>query len=233
MNKLFTTILVLTFGLITAGASYASYGSEACQPIYGGGQTCDYSNKFVLDKKVLNPASATKGGTETFVDNLTINDSRYAPGQIVKFELTVTNTGNTTLSEITLTDIFPSYTTFVSGPGTFDKSNNTFTLKVVNLNPSESRKYIVEGKINTSSNLPSGQGVVCVVNQASAIYSNDESRDNSQFCIEIPTTTTKGGLPVMAAPVITETPATGPEMLPLLGLIPAGIGGLLLRRKSK
>jgi uncharacterized repeat protein (TIGR01451 family) len=230
MKKLFVTGLVFIFGLIAAAHSYASYGSVACQPIYGGGETCEYSNKFVLDKKVLNPASVTKGSSGTYVDNLSINDPRFAPNQKVLFELAITNTGNTTLGEITLTDIFPSYVTFVSGPGSYDKNSNTLTLKVVNLNPNETRKYVVEGKINDASNLPGGQGVVCVVNQASATYNNDQSKDNSQFCIEV--TTTKGGLPVMPAPVITETPATGPEMLPLLSLIPAGIGGLLLRKRS-
>jgi uncharacterized repeat protein (TIGR01451 family) len=230
MKRLLITGLVLISGLFMAGYSYASYGSVACQPIYGGGETCEYSNKFVLDKKVLNPSSVTKDSTGIYVDNLSINDSRYAPGQKVLFELSITNTGNTTLSEITLTDIFPSYVTYISGAGSYDKNTNTLTMKVVNLNPNETRKYILEGKINDASNLPNGQGITCVVNQASATYGNDESKDNSQFCIEV--TSTKGGLPVMPAPIITKTPATGPEMLPLLGLIPAGLGGLFLRKRS-
>lgn len=230
MKKTLVIGLALTFGLMTAGNSFASYGSEACQPIYGGGETCQSSSKFTLDKKVLNPTSNTKGGTEQFVDNLSINDAKYAAGQTVKFQLTVTNTGNTTLNELTLTDLLPGYVTFVSGPGSFDKNTNTLTLKVLNLNPNESRAYIVAAKVKDANLLPSGQGVVCMVNQAKAISGNDESRDNSQFCVE---KITKGGFTVMQPPTMTKTPATGPEMLPLFGLIPAAFGGFLLRRKSK
>lgn len=232
MNRLILTTLAVTiFGLVMAGGSYASYGSEACVPIYGGGQTCETSNKFVLDKKVLNPESMTKGGAEAFVDNLSINDPKYIPSQIIKFELSVTNTGTTTLDTLTLTDVLPSYITFVAGSGTYDKDSNTVKFNITNLNAGETRKYIIEGTVANAETLPGDQGITCLVNQASVTYSNDESRDNSQFCIE-KTVTTKGGLPVMPAPVITETPSTGPG-LALLGLIPAGLGGLILRRKSK
>jgi hypothetical protein len=37
---------------------------------------------------------------------------------------------------------------------------------------------------------------------------------------------------VLPAPKIVTTPPTGPEMLPLLGLIPGALGGLMLRKKS-
>ncbi len=43
----------------------------------------------------------------------------------------------------------------------------------------------------------------------------------------------KGGFPVYPAPVMNQTPATGPEMLPLLGMIPTALAGFALRRKSK
>jgi hypothetical protein len=38
---------------------------------------------------------------------------------------------------------------------------------------------------------------------------------------------------VLSAAIVKTTPATGPEMLPLFGLIPAALGGLFLRKKSK
>ena len=37
---------------------------------------------------------------------------------------------------------------------------------------------------------------------------------------------------VLAAPKVTKTPATAPEMLPLLALIPGALGGFALRKKS-
>lgn len=216
-----------------ASPAIASYGSESCQPIYGGGETCISTDKVLIDKKVMNPASSTKGGTEVFVDNLSVNDYKYSADQIVKFQLTVTNTSDKTLSEVSVSDILPSYVSFVKGLGSYDEKSRTVSFKVNNLNPDESRKYTIEVKTTSNNSLPSGQGVVCVVNQAMARVSNVESRDNSQFCIEKTTTTTKGGLPVMDAPKgMTKTPATGPEMLALFGLIPAGLSGMYLRRKA-
>lgn len=226
MKKIiFSLFLTLFAGASFAGASYASYGSVACQPIYGGGQTCVTTEKILINKTILNPSS------NSYVDNLSINDPKYAPTQTVKFQLVVTNTGNSTLSLVSVYDIFPEFVSFVSGPGNFDSNTRMLTFNLSNLNPNESRTYNVVGKVVSPNSMPSDQGVVCVVNQAIAKFSDQESRDNSQFCIE-KTVTTKGGFPVQKAPVMTKTPATGPEMLALIGLIPAGLGGIFLRRKA-
>jgi len=233
MKKITLFIAFLTLALFTAGTSYASYGSVACQPIYGGGETCASTDNIILDKKVLDPSAKTKGNVESYVDNLSVNGAKYFPSQHVKFQITLTNTSASTLSEITVKDILPSYVDFVSGAGNYDKSTKTLTFKVINLNSNETRKYIIDTKAVDASKLPNGQGVVCVVNQASANIKDSEAKDNSQFCIQKTVATTKGGLPVMSPPNLTQTPATGPEMLSLFGLIPAALGGLFLRRRSK
>lgn len=49
--------------------------------------------------------------------------------------------------------------------------------------------------------------------------------------VEVPQTT-KGGMPVYQPGPVQTTPPTGPEALPLLGLIPAAIAGFALRKKS-
>lgn len=43
---------------------------------------------------------------------------------------------------------------------------------------------------------------------------------------------TKGGFPVLPSSPVKTTPATGPEMLPLIGLIPIGLTGVFLRKKA-
>lgn len=45
-------------------------------------------------------------------------------------------------------------------------------------------------------------------------------------------TTSKGGLPVVSPTPLKTTPSTGPELLGLLGLVPAAGLGYYLRRKS-
>ncbi|HSA83432.1 MAG TPA: hypothetical protein VLF20_00915 [Patescibacteria group bacterium] len=47
------------------------------------------------------------------------------------------------------------------------------------------------------------------------------------------TNATKGGLPVEQPAQATTTPGTGPELLSLAALIPAGAMGIYLRRKTK
>lgn len=43
---------------------------------------------------------------------------------------------------------------------------------------------------------------------------------------------TKGGFPILPSSPIKTAPATGPEMLPLIGLIPMGLAGVFLRKKA-
>jgi uncharacterized repeat protein (TIGR01451 family) len=231
MNKLFltvTTVLILSF----SGAAFASEGSNGygtpCEPVYGGGEVCVSKGQILINKTVKNPQSGA------FVDNLSLsNDPKYSADQTVEFQLTLTNTGKETLNDVTVTDTFPSFITFESGNGTFDSNSKTLTFKVTDLKAGESRIFVVKGKVVSISSLPSDQAVTCVVNQVKAKSSENESSDVSQFCIEKVITTTKGGLPVMPAPVITQTPSTGAESLALIGLIPAAVGGLFLRRRSR
>lgn len=231
MNKLILSIsavLFLTFG----GVAFAADGNNGygapCEPVYGGGEVCVSKGQILINKTVKNPTSGV------FTDNLSLtNDPKYSANSTVEFQLTLTNTGQNTLNEVTVTDIFPSFLTFESGPGSFDSNSKTLTFKVNDLKAGESRVFTVSGKVVAVSSLPADQAVTCVVNQAKAKSSENESSDVSQFCIEKVITTTKGGLPVMPAPQMTQTPSTGGEMLALVGLIPAAGAGIFLRRRSK
>lgn len=224
MKKLLISLLIA--GSIFASSSTA-FASTNCQPIYGGGQTCISQGNLVINKMVQNPQSGA------FQDNLGFNDPRFNGNQNVTFQIQVTNNGDATLSTVNVTDTLPQYVTFVSGPGSFDANTKILKFTLNNLGAGETRTFTLVAKTVDSSKLPSDQSVVCTVNQVSATSDTNMASDNSQFCIEKPATTTKGGLPIYPAPVMVKTPPTGPEMLPLIGLIPGGIGGLLLRKKSK
>jgi uncharacterized repeat protein (TIGR01451 family) len=181
-----------------------------------------------INKTVKNPK------TGAFVDNLGVNDPKHSPSSTVTFNLTVTNTGDNNISKTTVRDIFPQFVDFVSGPGSFDANTKTLSFEVKDLKAGESRKFTVQGKTANTNQLPSAQGISCVVNQATATSDNgQQSSDNSQFCIEKPVLgVTKGGLKVAPAPSMAVTPPTGPEMLPLIGLVPSAIAGFFLRRKA-
>ena len=196
-----------------------------CQALYGGGQTCT-SYSFSLQKFVQVPNQSWGN----FVNNLSINDPKFSLSQTVNFQIIVTNTGSNNISSVTIIDTFPQFVSFVAGPGSFNNSNNTLTFVVNNLNAGQSQTYNLSGKI-ANANVP--QGITCVVNQAAGTDNNgDTNTASSQLCItNVPNVTpTPVILPVTK---IKTTPPTGPEMLPIIGLIPAALSGLYLRKKSK
>lgn len=196
-----------------------------CQAVYGG-QSCTSSN-FTINKLVQVPG---KGGGN-FVDNLGVNDQRFSPSQTINYQLIVTNTGSNTIGTLNITDTFPQFINFVSGAGSFNSNTKTLTFTINNLGGGQSQTFNLQAQTANSATIP--MGVTCVVNQASVNDNNgNTASDSSQACIQNgvnPTPT-----PIILPPTtVKTTPSTGPEMLPLLALIPGALGGLVLRNKSK
>lgn len=220
---LFLSILFPIFYFLSFVPAMAD---TVCQPIYGGGQTCVQAGNLVLNKAVLNPA------TNDYVDNLGVNDPKYSPEDIVTFRITLKNTGNATINRVDVKDIIPSFLNFGAGAGSFDANTKTFSFSLANLNPNEQRTYFFTGQIVKNDQLPSDKGIICVVNQAMATGDGISTADNAEFCLQKQVVETKGGLKVFPPAKVVTTPPTGPELLPLLALIPSGIFGVLLRRRS-
>ncbi len=218
MNKIHKLILSVIF--VAAIAAVPSKAFADCQPVYGGGETCT-SYAFSIQKFVQVPG---KGGGN-YVNNLSVSDPKYFASQQVNFRIVVQNTGSQTIPTINVIDTLPQYVTFVSGPGTFNSNNDTLSFAVNNLNPGQSATYYVSTKVLDSDKLPSDQGIFCPINQVSATDTNGFTNStSSQFCIERNV--------LGAIPTIVSTPSTGPEVLPLALLLPGGLGGLILRKKS-
>lgn len=221
MKKL---IAIIALSLL-AVAFKPQAASAECTQIYGGGQTCSYN--FSIEKMVQKPG---KGGGN-YVSNLSINDPRYSPNQNVNFKIVVKNTGSNTIPNLQVVDVLPQYVTFVSGPGSYDSNSKTITFNVSNFAAGQSATYTLVGKIANSNTMPTDQGVFCLLNQVTGTDTNGaQNSTSSQFCIQKPVVTTVPQ--VLPAPKVVKTPATGPEMLPLIALLPAAFGGFILRRKS-
>lgn len=222
MKKILGLVIFLASVLFLSDGAFAQV---VCQPIYGGGQTCVTVGNIAVRKLVSHPQ------TGTFVENLGINDPKFSPNQNVTFQIVVTNSTGSTINRAVVRDVLPQFVNFVSGPGTFDQNTKTLTFEVANLLPNESRSFTLQGKVVAENQL--SQNITCVVNQVTVTADSMQAQDNAQLCIQKPQAVTKGGLPVAPPPKVTVTPPTGPEMLPLIGLLPAGIGGWFLRRFSK
>ncbi len=229
MKKITLALLLTTFALLTVKTASAS--GTTCQPIYGGGQTCSQSGSIAVEKKVV--------GTDP---------NKLGPESIVTFQITVKNTGGTKINRVEVKDIFPQqYLDFGAGAGSFDTGSKVLSFDVNDLNPNETRTFNIVGKVVPATQLPMDQGIVCIPNQATAKDSTDNgqpSRSTVQLCIQKnlpavgqPEVTiipgeTKGGLKVFPPQKVFTAPATGPEALPLMALIPTGALGAFLRRKA-
>lgn len=189
-------------------------------PVYAGcgGQyesPCQ-SYSILVDKMVQKP------GTSDYVDNLSVSDPRYKPGQTVMFKVTVKNTSNATIGELTAKDYVPSYLTPIEGPGTYDSATRMVTWNGGYFGVDEQKTWYFKMGIDSQANLPANQGLFCLVNKAQA-WSNDKTDDDSsQFCIEKQVSTPP------------KVPSAGPEMgLALTAIQLAGVGmGIYLRKRA-
>ncbi len=225
MTKLLSIVFIS--GLLFLSPIGKVYADVSCQPIYGGGQTCVTTGNILVNKKIQNPQ------TGEFVDNLNLNDSRFAPGQSVVFQILLTNTGATTILQTKVTDLLPTFITFQAGPGNFDSNTRNLTFTVDNLTSNETRPFTFQARVLDAKDLP--DGVTCdprTKNLVTATTNTGQtSQDTASFCVE-KGLTTKGGFPVFPPPKVFTTPPTGPELIPLISLLPGGAFGWFLRKKS-
>lgn len=225
-----TLLTLLTAGVfLTAAtpvlASGSSYGTVSkCQVIYGGGETCQQQISFTLTKMVQAPNGQ-------YVKNLSANDAHFNASSNVTFKITVKNTGDKQIKNLSIVDTFPQYLSFVSGPGKSSGQDLSFTID--SLNPGEERSFTVVAKTADAATLP--QNVTCVVNEVKGSEPDGHiATDSSQVCIQKPATVPTNVPPkVYNTPPMKTTPNTGPEMLSLIALIPTGAAGFFLRKKSK
>lgn len=218
-------------------------------------------NKKVLSPKVAANKDVVLSDND-FVENVTQKDTQYTPSTPTAFRLYVTNKTNKELKDVAISDVFPqNFLTFVTGPGNFDVKTHTFSTKVT-LKANETKKITIQVLTASSDEITKNNSPLCTINVATASVNNKTSQDNSMLCVDMPgrpeanTQTamepsfptqnstspaptnppqTKGGLPVnipITKEQVKKTPDTGPQALVLVGLLPAGILGHLLRKRS-
>lgn len=210
MQKLLSlTILIsgLLIGLLFLGSSVKADGTNpACPSIYGA--ACP-AGQLSVNKKVQHPR------TGEFVDLINSGDITFTPSQEVNFRVEVKNTGSAAMSNIGASDKLPDFVNFVSGPGSFNKNNNTLTWTVDNLNSGESKFFQIKAQVKSQNELK-GFDITCVTNFVSVTKDQQTAADNALFCIQ-------NQIPKVEA--IQNLPKTGPPaiILALGSLLPLGL----------
>ena len=208
MKKIFV-FLAIVFSFLAATVSV----SAGCGGQY---ESPCQSYSIVVDKMVAKP------GTEIYVDNLSVSDPRFIPGQTVLFKVTIKNTSTTTFGGMTAKDYVPQYLTPIEGPGTFDSVNRIITFDAGAFSVDEQKTYYFKMQVNSQANLPADKGLFCVVNKAEASSNTTYDDDSSQLCIEKQVTG------------IAKVPSAGPEFgyaLVAGEMALAGLGIYLKRKK--
>lgn len=214
---------LILFSLLVLGFMFFVSSVRAdCVGQYGQyGQPCN-SNSIIVDKMVGMPGTSPDALTYQYVDNLSVSDPRFAPGQLVFFKVTVKNTSTTTFGGMTAKDFVPDYLTPIEGPGTFDSASRIITFDAGAFAVDEQKTFLFKMQINSQANLPVDKGLFCLVNKAQAWSNVTTDDDSSQFCIEKQVTGAA------------NVPSAGPEMgLVLIAgeMALAGIG-IYLRKKA-
>lgn len=180
---------------------------ETCTNQYGSSVDCP-TNHIVINKKVRYPTNSN-----LFVENITKNDTAYTPNSEVEYDIAVTNTSNVNYQTVTVIDIFPEDTEFVSGPGRYDANSRKLTYELTDLKAGQTVHTRILVKLKDVSAFP--QDLTCdVVNTATVTGPNGQTDDDTaSLCV-----TTK----------VVTMPVAGFEeyayMLPFLALAIIGFG---------
>jgi len=212
------TLLLIVFITISktvyAGERSGQYGQY-------GGSTPSYS--IVIDKMVAEP-SATKGGQQKYVDNLSPSDPRFKPQDLVNFRIKVKNTSSTTLKDVKIIDTLPSYVIAIEGPGPYDPKTHSISYVYSEIKPQEEKISYITVKIKNQEELPADKGLMCQLNKVVAEAQNVKDEDTAQYCLEKQVVTSDGKPPV-------KTPDAGAELYILLGGALSALGtGYVLKK---
>lgn len=227
LTTLLALVTVATPAFASGEVTPTPTAAANCQPSYGGA-VCPEQN-IIVDKTVKNP------DTNSYVDNLGTNDPKYSPSENVSFSLKVTNPTNATLTQVIVTDTLPRELVYINGieGAQYDSMANTVSFTISELKAGETKTYTFATKF--ADNTTFTYSIVCdITNRVTAKAEKAQDSDEARFCVEIPgknPPVTKGGKPVHPVPPAEQTPPTGAAAL--LALIPTGLAGIVMRRKSK
>lgn len=216
-TSVLATVLSLGLALTLVGQAQAS-GNNCAVGMYG--EKVGSCTKITLDKKVQKP------GSKDFVDGLSALDPKYHTNDTVNFQIVVQNVGPEKIKDATVTDSLPNFVTFVSGPGSYDKTNNKLTFKIAALEVEEAQTFYVATKVVDNISFGSNS-LMCVPNYAKVTESNGANSDDiAQFCIE-------RVLQVYPPQPIKKAPPTGPEAMAIPALFSMAGAGMYLRKKFR
>lgn len=195
-------IATLAFVALSGAPAFAdSYGYYGSTPV---------TSCLAIDKMVSKPDSKN---LMDFIDNVTVRDAKYKPGQTLMERAKIKNVSNKIVPNVYIKSVMPQYIKYISGPVTFNKDNTEFTINVGDLQPQEEKIFYITFTAKTEDELPNKSLVVFTNTIRAQGDICDAVEDSAQMIIErqILGTTTKGGQPIEALKEVKKYPNAGPE----------------------
>lgn len=158
MKKIYSnTTKIVLFGAILIGGLLCP--NNVVAQYYG---QSDNSPVVVVDKKI------GFGGDRNYYDNVASGVKVFRENDEITFKIVVENRGNVNLENLVVRDTLPRYLGLLLYPGTLNKDLNLIETRISNLNPGETKEFLVVARIK---DLPVGTNDkleltnrVCVVN---------------------------------------------------------------------
>ena len=153
-----------------------------------------------------------------YVDNIDSSTKVFYQDDLVEFQIKVTNTGDSTLKNIKVTDQLPSFLKLIFYPGTYDSTNNKIDWNIDELNAGDSQTFLVRAKIDQVKDIKT---LTKETNNSSVSVDEINANDNASYFIAA-----GGGVTI---------PNTGDNsLLVKTGIvITLGLAGFVVRKKIR
>lgn len=213
--KKFLTVLLLS----------CLFGSKLVMPsvVNADAYNSDDQKTISVDKKLRYV------GDKKYVDNISSSQKTFNNGELIEFFVKVTNTGDTNLKNIKVTDNMPPFLKLIFYPGKYISTDNKVEWVIDELNAGHSQKFLIRAKIDQATNVKTLTKETNVVN-----VRVDElgARDDATYYIlsrgttSVPKADGKGE-------IIIPVTGSGSLILETIGVISMGLTGLAMRKKIR
>lgn len=198
--------------VVKADSPYSPYN------IYVGSPVATISRQISVNKQVKNPTNGQ------FVDNLNASTYRFLNNQEVIYRINVTNSGQTDLSGVSVTDALPAEVNYVSSPASYDQNTRRVNFTIPTLVAGQTYTLEYKAKVVASTNKGGVEQAACPVNTVEVRVNDLYAKDQAMICV---------GGEVLGE--VQELPITGPkETMMILGgsAILMGMSVYLFRKSS-
>lgn len=162
--KFFAT-LVLLFALTFVIKPI--WAAVRCETYYGE-EVCVRTGELQIDKEVWDVEDGL------FVDNMGLDDYKFAPGEEITFKLKIKNVGDEKFDKVYVKDTLPGYLELVSGELSFE---------ITDLAVDETEEREIKARVVSVEEFPDDT-TICDKNTAEVWSGDEKDKDTAQICMK-------------------------------------------------